>query len=110
MGLIILLFLGRNFWTQNISKPSKVLKDSGFSLVSNKNLSSKKNVVLACFQLIKNFGVGFSHPVIVRKAEFIVILTSFIFLLIDHAGEQYSEKGYKRARLRPPPPRAGQPV
>jgi len=33
------LFLGHNFRTQNLSKSSKVSKDSDFSLVYNKNLS-----------------------------------------------------------------------
>jgi len=44
-------------------------------------------------------GVGFRHPVIVRRAEFIATSTSFIFLLLDHAGEQYSAVRYTRARL-----------
>ena len=44
-------------------------------------------------------GVGFRHPVIVRKTEFIATSTSFVFLLLDHAGEQYSAVGYTRARL-----------
>jgi len=35
-------------------------------------------------------GVGFRHPVIVRKAEFIATSTCFVFLLLDHAGEKYS--------------------
>ena len=33
------VFLGRNFWTWNPSKSSKLSKDSDFSLVSDKNLS-----------------------------------------------------------------------
>jgi len=45
-------------------------------------------------------GVGFRHPVIVRKAEFIATSISFVFLLLEHAGEQYSAVGYTRARLR----------
>ena len=44
-------------------------------------------------------GVGFRHPVIVHKAEFIATSTSFVLLLLDHAGEQYSAVGYTRARL-----------
>jgi len=44
-------------------------------------------------------GVGFRHRVIVRKAEFIATSTSFAFLLLDHAGEQYSAVGYTRVRL-----------
>jgi len=38
-------------------------------------------------------GVGFRHPVIVRKAEFIATSTSFVFLFLDHAGEQSSAMG-----------------
>ena len=44
-------------------------------------------------------GVSFRHLVIVRKAEFIATSTSFVLLLLDHAGEQYSAVGYTRARL-----------
>ena len=61
-------------------------------------------------------GVGFRHPVIVRKAEFIATSTSFIFLLLDQAGEQYSGVGYTKARLlvlsvlTEAPTLAGQPV
>ena len=44
-------------------------------------------------------GVGFRHRVIVRKAEFIATSTSFVLLLLDHAGEQYSAVRYTRARL-----------
>jgi len=44
-------------------------------------------------------GVGFRHPVIVPKAEFIATSTSFMFLLLDHAREQYSAVWYTRARL-----------
>jgi len=44
-------------------------------------------------------GVDFRHAVIVRKAEFIATSTSFVFLLLDHTGEQYSAAGYTRARL-----------
>jgi len=43
--------------------------------------------------------VGFRHPVVVRKAEFIATSTSFVFLLLDHAGVQYSAVGHTRARL-----------
>ena len=39
MGLIILFFLGHNFWTRNPSKSSKVSKDSDFILVFKKNFS-----------------------------------------------------------------------
>jgi len=39
MGLFILLYLGYNFWTRNLSKLSKVPKVSDFNLVSNKNVS-----------------------------------------------------------------------
>jgi len=42
---------------------------------------------------------GFKHPVIVRKAEFIATSTSFVLVLLDHAGEQYSAVRYTRARL-----------
>jgi len=38
-------------------------------------------------------GVGFRHPVIVRKAEFIVTSTSFVFLLLDHAGSGIQQRG-----------------
>jgi len=44
-------------------------------------------------------GFGFRDPVIVRKAEFIDTSTSFVFLLLGHAGEQCSAVGYTRARL-----------
>ena len=44
-------------------------------------------------------GVGFRYPVIVRKAEFIATSTSFVFLLLCHAGEQYSAVGCTRATL-----------
>ena len=44
-------------------------------------------------------GVGFRHPLIVRKAEFIATSTSCVFLLLGHAGEQYSAVGYTRSRL-----------
>ena len=44
-------------------------------------------------------GVDFRHPVIVRKAEFIATSTSFVLLLLDYAGEQYSAVVYTRARL-----------
>jgi len=37
--LIILLFLGRNFWTRNARTPIKGLKDSDSSLVSYKKFS-----------------------------------------------------------------------
>jgi len=39
MVLITLFIIDHNFWTQNLSKSIKVLKDSDFRLVSNKNLS-----------------------------------------------------------------------
>jgi len=41
---MILLFLGHNFWTRNLSKSAKVSKDLDSSLVSNKNLV--KNSIL----------------------------------------------------------------
>jgi len=44
-------------------------------------------------------GVSFRHPAIVRKAEFMATSTSFVFLLLDHDGEQYSAVGCTRARL-----------
>jgi len=44
-------------------------------------------------------GVGFRNTVIVRIAEFIATSTSFVFLLFDHAREQYSAVEYTRARL-----------
>ena len=44
-------------------------------------------------------GVGFRHPVTVRKAEITATSTSFVFLLLDHAGEKYSAAGYTRARV-----------
>jgi len=43
--------------------------------------------------------IGFWHPVIFRKAEFIATSTSFVFLLLDHAAEQCSAVGYTRPRL-----------
>jgi len=39
IGLIINFVVFRSFWTRNSSKSSKVSIGSGFSLVSNKNLS-----------------------------------------------------------------------
>jgi len=36
-----MLFLGHNFWTRNARKLIKGLKDSDYSLVSNKNLNKK---------------------------------------------------------------------
>jgi len=44
-------------------------------------------------------GVGFRYPAIVGKAEFKATPTSFVCLLLDHAGEQYSAVVYARARL-----------
>jgi len=43
--------------------------------------------------------VGCRHRVIVCEAEFIATSTSFVFLFLGHAGEQYSAVGYTRARL-----------
>ena len=37
--LIMLLFLGHDFWTRNVRKPIKGSEDSDSSLVSNTNLS-----------------------------------------------------------------------
>jgi len=52
-----------------------------------------------CLQGKYCVGVGFRHPVIVRKADFIAPSTSFVLLLLDHTGEQYSAVGYTRAKL-----------
>jgi len=49
LALNIFITLDHNFWTWNLSRSSKVSKDSDCSLVSNKNLSE----ILPCNSLIR---------------------------------------------------------